>query len=890
MNLFNEWNGISWDIKEDKSGNIFIAADDIGIIKLNPASNDFSIYSTSMEGTKLTREKKLFTNSDGEVFLILPERGFYKYSRSEDQFALFSFSELPVKKISAVAETDNGVYFIAGDKKIFRYLPRTNKYDAISDQFDEINELRGISDLFLDSENNLWVGSQNQLIMLNLNNYTITKFTSNGNPDKRIQPGPVVEIIEDNTGIIWVGSYLGGITKISKKNDLFTAVNYKKNKEEDNSFNRIASILPLTDSEFLIGASDGLSIYNHSQKKFKNILTGSAIYSIIKTDSEKFWVGTSNGIFVLDDNFKVIKEIKGNPDKANSLSSNYITAIQFDKNGNLWAGTANGLNKIDFKKNKITRYTQNDSSSAFDGRIVLSLYIDKYNYIWAGTYSGLNRFDPTTNSFKLYKHNYDDTKTISNNYVFSYCEDKIGNFWIGTGNGLNKFDYNTETFEFISESDGLVNGVIFGIVEVDNNLLLSTANGICVYKINTGNISNYNVDHGIHSNMFNARSYAKSKNGDVVFGGLNGFTIINASEFLSLPEPLPVHITSISSIDNDLIVSPAYSEIKNIEFAYNTSYIKFSFSTVDFNLPENVNYKYMLERFDSTWVGSQNNSYAVYSKIPPGNYKFIVAAGGFEESAASINIIVTPPFWQAWWFYILVAAFIVLTTYFFYQNKLRLVLKHAREIEQIRNEEERKLRKKAADDFHDELGHRITKISLYSELLKRTSKDQESGSINYLRKISEISTNLATGVKDFIWTLDPGKDTLYDVAIRLKDFGDDLFDKSGISFRTSGIEQKYEDIEMTMDWRRHTILIFKEAMNNILKYSNAKNVLLTLKLEENEIDISLTDDGDGFDIERIKMGRGLKNIRMRAASVHGKIDIKSSIGKGTSINLHSSLK
>lgn len=263
---------------------------------------------------------------------------------------------------------------------------------------------------------------------------------------------------------------------------------------------------------------------------------------------------------------------------------------------------------------------------------------------------------------------------------------------------------------------------------------------------------------------------------------------------------------------------------------------------------------------------------------------------GFESSeSSSLSVIVTPPFWQTWWFILSILTVIGITIYSLHKFKLARELKYAEEIERIRAEEEIKLRKKAAEDFHDELGHRITKISLYNELLKRTLKDQESGSLTYMQKISELSSNLSSGVKDFIWTLDPGKDTLYDVAIRLKDFGDDLFDKSSISFRTSGVEERYSNITMPMDWRRHTMLIFKEAMNNILKYSNAKNVLLTFSIHENEIDISLTDDGDGFDLNKIKQGRGLKNIRMRAASLNGKVDIESTKGEGTSIRLHSQL-
>lgn len=891
MDLLDDWNGITWDIKEDSSGNLFIATDNLGIIKLDPVSEEYSIYSESSDGAKLQREKKLFIDSRSNVYAIIPNQGLYKFEYENNSFVRYSFPNLGHREIQAIIEGKNNDLFIGSEGKVFHYYFETNKSENLADLIPELKNLQSINTLYLDSRNNIWVGSYDVIAAIDLSTKSAVAFSAASESDRKILPGPVVNIVEDNTGIIWAGSYLGGITKISNKQNLFTAVSYKEESGSESINERVNDIFSIDNYRLLVAATDGLSLYNSLTKSFTKLEKDFSVYSIKSDKSGNVWLGTNVGIKKLDDNFKIAKSYMASVTDTNSLSSNLVISITFDNYGNLWAATANGLNKIELKNDKIMRYIDDPNiKNDFSGRLVLSVYIDKKGYIWAGTYSGLNQFDPRTNSFKLFKHDYNDTTTISNNYVFSYCEDSNGNFWIGTGNGPNKYDYNSETFELLPQSDKLNNGVIFGILEVGNNLLLSTADGISVYDYNINSITNYRADHGLNSNMFSARSYTKTSTGDVVFGGPSGFTIINSSGLLKEYDSSPVYVTSISSIEGKLSDNPAYAGIAKVEFPYNTSYVKFEFSSLDFSFPDATDYKYMLVGFDSTWVDSHNKPFAMYSKIPPGNYNFYVKAGNSNEEIASINVIVTPPFWETWWFYFSIGLLFVLTGYLVYRNQLRLELNRAKEIERIRNEEETKLRKKAADDFHDELGHRITKISLYSELLRRTISDQESGSMNYLHKISNISTNLASGVKDFIWTLDPGKDTLYDVAIRLKDFGDDLFDKSGISFRTDGINQEFENTEMEMDWRRHTILIFKEAMNNILKYSNAKNVLLSFNIDKDEIDISLNDDGDGFDIETIIMGRGLKNIRMRAASVRGKIDIHSSKGEGTSIRLHSSIK
>ena len=161
--------------------------------------------------------------------------------------------------------------------------------------------------------------------------------------------------------------------------------------------------------------------------------------------------------------------------------------------------------------------------------------------------------------------------------------------------------------------------------------------------------------------------------------------------------------------------------------------------------------------------------------------------------------------------------------------------------------------------------------------------------MNYLNKIGETSSTLSFGVRDFIWTLDPEKDTLYDVLIRLKDFGDDVFDKTGIAFRVHGIEKDFENIKLSMDWRRHLTLIFKEAMNNILKYADCNNVTLNVVYDNGKILMKVEDDGKGFNFDKIKKGRGLRSMKLRAKNINGDVTIDSNNGKGTIVEFTGTL-
>jgi len=203
-------------------------------------------------------------------------------------------------------------------------------------------------------------------------------------------------------------------------------------------------------------------------------------------------------------------------------------------------------------------------------------------------------------------------------------------------------------------------------------------------------------------------------------------------------------------------------------------------------------------------------------------------------------------------------------------------------IDRARVEEREKVRKKSSADFHDEAGNILTKITLFTELALR-SEEKESRLSEYLHNIEENTKALSGKMRDFIWALDPGKDTLYDTLIRLKLFGNSLFQYSEIQFTSIGISEELTSVELPMEDRRALVLILKEAMNNCLKHSRCQAVTLGFKYEKDVIEIKLTDNGSGFDQGNPGEGYGLRNMIARANKIGATLDISSSNGSGTEI-------
>ncbi|MCI0493606.1 hypothetical protein L0Z72_01255, partial [candidate division KSB1 bacterium] len=155
--------------------------------------------------------------------------------------------------------------------------------------------------------------------------------------------------------------------------------------------------------------------------------------------------------------------------------------------------------------------------------------------------------------------------------------------------------------------------------------------------------------------------------------------------------------------------------------------------------------------------------------------------------------------------------------------------------------------------------------------------------IEYINKISKAAKELSSSTRDFIWTLNPTQNSLHDVVLYLKDFGDELFDKTGIDFRVAGISSQLEGISLPMEWRRHLILIFKEAMHNVIKHSECFSLTLHIAVDGNNFELSLHDNGIGCLNGKSSNGQGLTNMKHRAELIGGNLDIIFDEGNGTTI-------
>ncbi|HSG27233.1 MAG TPA: SpoIIE family protein phosphatase, partial [Candidatus Krumholzibacterium sp.] len=324
---------------------------------------------------------------------------------------------------------------------------------------------------------------------------------------------------------------------------------------------------------------------------------------------------------------------RNDPDDPTTLSNDFIRVMHEDENGDFWIGTQGG---------------------------------------------GLELFDREAGTFEHFRADPSAPNSLSNDYVFVIHEDRAGIMWIGTmGGGLNAFDRSTREFTVYTEEDGLSDNSIYGMLEDDRERLwLSTNYGLSMFDPRTGAFKNYTEADGLQSNEFNGGAFFKSEEGELFFGGINGFNSFFPREIMDNTFVPPVVITSFTKLNQPVDFGVPLSEVRDIVLSYKDYVFSFQFSALDFTAPGKNRYAYMMEGLDSDWIytGAEKR-FATYTTLAPGDYTFRVKGsnndGVWNEAGVSIHITITPPFWKKTWFRALAGVVIFGAALFFYFYRMR---------------------------------------------------------------------------------------------------------------------------------------------------------------------------------------------------------------------------
>ena len=882
---------IVWSIAEDKKGNIWLETAAGGINKYSPATNKFSVYELGDSDSlhKQIHVNDLFVDSNGNLWAgsIL---GLSEFSDSANSFVTYPVSLNGNTSFQASIYNiyeNTGEKLILGTSKGLIYFNMRNKKFDIEKSLPE----KRIISISKDHYGILWLGTTNGLIKFDPVNSTFVTYLHSDKPNS-ICGNFVKNVFEDQSGVIWVNCYNNGISKMINRKSNFSLLQANSDEKNSLSNDRITALTEDKDGNIWIGTEKGLNKFypaTNTTEQFSNSeLSDKNINALAVDKNNSIIISTGSDLYKYNQSNKTLNGYLMK--EHNIFEDKTINNLLVDNDGNLWIGTySSGIFLL--KNGKFIHYLPAERNSANRAtNYILTFYEDNSGNVWIGTYGGLLLYNSKDNNFNSYQQELNNPKTLSNNYVFCLTEDSENKLCIGTASGLNLFDRTSGSFKSFFVKDGLPSDVICGLVKDDSgNLWVSTQKGISRFDPEKKLFVNFNKDDGLQSNLFTEGVFLKGKNSEIYFGGRKGLNYFDPSNVTLNKYESPVIISSVSLIGDKKEIQSSTTKENALELDYDQNSLLIKIASLDYSNPGRTMFKYKLIGYDNKLIDLKNNDIIKLQNLPPGDYSLIVQGsnsdGVWSSKAANLFFIIYPPFWKTTLFYMVVLILIITASVLIHRLILRSKVKRAVQIEKIKEEEGERIRRKTAIDFHDELGHRLTRISMLTELIKLKMGNSFSDINSLLEQISENSKQLYEGTKDFIWSIDPSKDSLYELIVRLKDFGDELYGNTNVRFEVTGLDEKLQNALLSMDLKRHLTLILKEGMNNSLKHSRGDKVSLNTEIDGDKVEIKLEDNGAGFSENINKKGFGLKNMKARAKKINASLRIDSLPGQGTKILL-----
>ena len=889
--------------------------------------------------------------------------GLYLFNPATGDVKLFSHREgdessLADNNVHAIAEDTKGNIWAGTGNGLSMWIPETN-------QFRNITHTRGaprissnrIYALAADTLNQLWIGTDEGLDVLDITTNFISGYTPDIRNPRSISSRSIRSILIDKKGIHWVGTFRGGVNKYDRNFNLF-------NLKEYNAFDPAGLRSPFVtafaenqNNVFIGTDGGGLHFYHRNTNLLDHIdlpITEKthnhdlAILAMEMASDSRLWIGTyRNGLYCYFPATGTHKRYTKGTGPAD-LNSDDVFCLKEDRVGNLWVGTnGGGVNLVKPGSNQVDKFMF-DPSRVNDPSLPASNYIrsieeDGAGHIWIGTYgSGISVFDPRSQKFLFYTK---ANSGLPSDYVLSIKEDSRGNIWIGTGgNGMGLLRKGSERFESVTEKDGLANGTILTINEdISGKIWLSTNHGLSRYDPATGKFSNYTKYNGLQAGAFLTGAGLKLSDGELFFGGQNGFNHFNPSN-LKTNQYIPQVVLTDLKVDNQLVSpsekGPIYRSLllaSEIRLKYKQGF-SIAFEALDFTVPEANQYEYQLKGFDKNWIRAGKEHSAYYGNIPPGDYTFQVRAsnndGIWNQEGRSIKVFVSPPYWRtnyAYLAYILIIAAIMLylRQLSIKRIKMRFSLKQERDQAKQLIERERKeaeyLHKldQMKIKFLTNLSHEFrTPISLIigpvDNLIAEVKGEAPLNYLNLIKRNTRRLLNLVNQLLDFR-KMEEHELKLQcsegDIAFFIKDVCDSFNDVARRKEIDFGFYTELATSSLMFDHDKMERILFN-ILSNAFKFTPDKgNITVRLKeaAEQEEgfksVSISISDSGIGIpkDVQArifesffqhdtssqvLTQGTGIGlSITKEFVKMHsGKIWVESEVGKGSTFTIQIKLK
>lgn len=573
---------------------------------------------------------------------------------------------------------------------------------------------------------------------------------------------------------------------------------------------------------FLAATNIGILAIDTVQKKV-SLFNAYHSEAMFKVNDSVIWFsGYKNSVGLLEGN--LFKELTIDQEIMDRVS-----AICLDDKGRVWLGCWNkGLYVCERNGNKLVVVQHLGTDNGFKNLRIRSLLFDSNGLLYAGTRTqGIFVFD-TKKSVNKTLINYTETQGLSGPWV-KQLKKFNSKIYAATNEGVFVLMAPEHRFEKVSDNDFNFETNSFSIDE--RILYRGTQNGI-------------------------VKSVFSTTVSDTVW-------------------PAFISKVSINGKSDTAFIPYRQQFIRSAPLAYDQNNIAFDFTALCYNDESTIRYQYRLWPQQKEWSAPTTANFITYSQLIPNTYSFEVRASTNELNWSEIAVYkfeVLAPFYRTTWFYLLIIALIALLIYSYYRMKIK-------QIEALQN-----VRNRIARDLHDDVGSALSTINIFSAMAKQNFDNSPQKAELLVDKISETSQHMLYNMRDIVWSISPKNDTMLSIVARMREYASSVCEAKNID-AIFNFSESATQLHLNMHKRYDLLMIFKEAVNNCVKYADCSQIIIKLDCNASVLVMEIADNGTGFEMSKVNQGNGLANMKQRATAIGANLIITSHTGNGCTISL-----
>lgn len=516
----------------------------------------------------------------------------------------------------------------------------------------------------------------------------------------------------------------------------------------------------------------------------------------------------------------------------------------------VWITNNTSIGKYDIETQELTQYELPGANKREIGYWQFDGFIDDSGEnLWFPKHEEIKRFHIPSQTFSSIRIPQAGSSQVKHLAFYK------GRLTAAIENGLALIDTSSGRIDFFDKENGLPDNFIYGfLADEQQNLWISSNRGITRAQFDVqpdtviARFKNYTYADGLQSNEFNSYNFFKESDGTMWFGGIGGLNWFNPDKIDEIRAPVSVLFTNLTVLDSpnptsiNLMLSPG------VHLAHDQRTFTVDYVGIDPLYPENLRYAYLLEGFDEQWVNSETQRSARFTNIPSGCYRLGVRVsydGENWQEPIWLPITIARPFWQEAWFLALSTLLLVGLVF-----GIGRIVSEQKYRARLREFEKRDLvnleRSRIARDLHDEIGANLTQIAILSDIMLQDTPAEATSEQEMMRRVARVARENITNLSEIVWSLNPHNDNLEQFASYVQEYTENFFAPTAVRTHFE-IDETFAEVNLDAQLRHHLLMSVKEILHNCLKHAHAETVHLKISHQQNRLEISVRDDGRGFD-------------------------------------------